>query len=143
MPEPETTLAVAGATAFVTAMATSAWQATRAAVVKLFRRGEQSQQEAIESQLEGNAALVAQADDAESARQALVPMWRLQLEALLRDHPESERELRELIDQVRGQLPAEQPQSQINVQAGRDAYTAARDMTVTHHHRDTRDTPPS
>ena len=101
-------LAGAGGTALVGAMATDAWQVTRSGVARLFGRGGSDRQTAIEAQLDGNAALVAQARDPDEVRQSLVGVWRLQLEALLREHPDVEEELRALVAQVREALPAPQ-----------------------------------
>jgi hypothetical protein len=71
----------------------------------------------------------------DEARAALVPAWRLQLATFLQEHPEAAQELREAIDEVRGRLPQDgHRQVHLEVRAGRDAYTATHDMTVTHHH---------
>jgi hypothetical protein len=101
-------LAGAGGTALVGAMATDAWQATRAGVARLFSRSEPARQTAIEAQLDGNAALVALAEDPDEVRQTLVAVWQLQLEELLRQHPEVEKELRDLVAQLVEALPATQ-----------------------------------
>ncbi|MGH4016007.1 MAG: hypothetical protein ACRDSL_19210 [Pseudonocardiaceae bacterium] len=103
-----TALAEAGSTALVGAMATDAWPSTRAGAGRLFGRGRQARQARVEAQLDGNAALVAQADDPDEVRQSLVPVWRLELEALLRRHPAAEPELRALVARVRDALPAPQ-----------------------------------
>lgn len=115
-------LADAGGTALVGAMATDAWQATRSGVSRLFGRGGSARQSVIEAQLDDNAALVAQAEDPEAARQSLVPVWRLQLEALLRQHPDAEEELRVLVAQVRQALPASQ-QAWVQTNIARDEAT--------------------
>jgi hypothetical protein len=73
----------------------------------------------IEAQLDGNAALVAQARDPDEVRQSLVPVWRLQLEALLREHPDVVEELRVLVAQVREALPAPQ-QTWVQTNIARD-----------------------
>jgi hypothetical protein len=112
-------LAGAGGTALVGAMATDAWQATRSGVARLFGRGGSARQAAIEAQLDGNAALVAQARDPEEVRASLVPVWRLQLEALLGEHPDVVEELRALVAQVREALPAPQ-QSWVQTNIARD-----------------------
>ncbi|GCB52685.1 hypothetical protein [Streptomyces sp. NL15-2K] len=131
MPEPVlTALALTGATTVVAAMATDAWQATRAGVNRLFRR-EGATQAAIDGQLEGGALLVAQAAEAdavEQARQALVPVWQLHFQALLRDHPEVADELRTLITEVRAALPqSRQNWTQTNVaRDGSTVYAAQR-----------------
>ena len=106
-----TALAGAGGTALVGAMATDAWQTTRAGVARLFGRGGPDRQAAIETQLDSNAALVAQAEDPseiDEIRQSLAGMWRLELAALLRRHPEAEDELRALVAQIHDALPAPQ-----------------------------------
>jgi len=115
-------LAGAGGTALVGAMATDAWNSTRFGVARLFGRGGTAQQTAIEAQLDVNAALVAQADDPDEVRRSLVPVWRLQLETLLRQHPEAEDELRVLVAQVREALPAQQ-QTWVQTNIARDHAT--------------------
>ncbi len=101
-------LAEAGGSALVGAMATDAWQATRSGVARLFGRDGSARRAAIEAQLDGNAALVAQAEDPDEVRASLVPVWRLQLEALLREYPDVVEELRVLVGQARESLPASQ-----------------------------------
>ncbi|MGH3802017.1 MAG: hypothetical protein ACRDTD_18155 [Pseudonocardiaceae bacterium] len=115
-------LAGAGGSALVGAMATDAWQATRSGVARLFGRDGPARQTAIEVQLDGNAELVAQARDAEEVRRSLVPVWRLQLEALLREHPDVVEELRVLVAQVREALPALQ-QTWVQTNIARDQAT--------------------
>jgi hypothetical protein len=99
-------LAGAGGTALVEAMATDAWQATRTGVARLFGRGGPARQTAIETQLDGHAALVAQAEDPDEVRQSLAAVWRLELTALLSQHPDAEDELRALVAQIQQALPA-------------------------------------
>jgi hypothetical protein len=101
-------LAGAGGSALVGAMATDAWQATRSGVARLFGRGGPARQSAIEAQLDDNATLVAQAGNPEEVRASLVPVWRGQLEALLREYPDLAEDLRGLVAQVREALPASQ-----------------------------------
>lgn len=107
MTDPVTALALAGATTIVAAMATDTWQATRTAVTRLFRRGGAAEQTVVEAQLEGNAALLADAEDTEQACRALVQLWQLHLHALLRAHPDAAEELRALVAGAREQLPGE------------------------------------
>ncbi|WP_338933179.1 hypothetical protein WEB32_34320 [Streptomyces netropsis] len=101
-------IAIAGATTLVAAMATDTWQATRNGVARLLGRRDQAQEAAVEAQLDSNAALVAGAEDAERARQVLVPVWQLQLGQFLQQHPDAADELKGLIDQIRGALPQAQ-----------------------------------
>lgn len=100
-------------------MATDAWGATRSGVARLFGRGGSARQAAIEAQLDGNAALVAKAGDPDEVRASLVPVWRLQLEALLSEYPDVGEELRVLVAQVRQALPAPQ-QSWVQTNIARD-----------------------
>ncbi|MGH3797895.1 MAG: hypothetical protein ACRDSP_23765 [Pseudonocardiaceae bacterium] len=92
-------LAETGSTSLVGAMATDTWQTTRSGVARLFGRGRPARQARIEAQLDDNAALVAQAEDPDEVRQSLVPVWRMELEALLRRHPDAAKELRALLAQ--------------------------------------------
>ncbi|MER7775802.1 hypothetical protein ABTZ21_12415 [Streptomyces sp. NPDC096191] len=101
-------LAASGGTALVGAMATDAWQTARDRTARLFGRQGAQRQTAIEAQLDGNVILVERADDPDLARQALVPLWQMELNRLLEEHPGSEAELQELIAHVRDDLPAPQ-----------------------------------
>ncbi|HEX2299338.1 MAG TPA: hypothetical protein VHH34_12640 [Pseudonocardiaceae bacterium] len=112
-------LATAGGTALAAAMATDAWQSTRSAVVRLFGRDSAPRQATIETQLDCNATLVAQAEEPDAARQSLAGVWRLELESLLRRHPEAEDELRALITQIHNALPAAQ-QTWVQTNIARD-----------------------
>ncbi|MFJ9870417.1 hypothetical protein [Streptomyces sp. NPDC101165] len=101
-------LILAGGTTVVGAMATDSWTLARGGIAKLFGRRGEGQQASIEAQLDNNAALVVRADDAERVRQSLLPVWQLELESLLGEHPDAAGELRELIDEIRQQLPETQ-----------------------------------
>jgi hypothetical protein len=81
---------MAAATTFVAAMATSAWQEIRTGIVGLFRRRGKARQSAVAAQLDSHAALAAEAEDPERARQGLVTAWQLQLESLMRQDPAAE-----------------------------------------------------
>ncbi|WP_405858799.1 hypothetical protein OG361_31140 [Streptomyces sp. NBC_00090] len=98
-------LALSGATTLVAAMATDMWQSARERMAQIFRRG--GQQAAVESQLDLNNGLVEQADDDSRTRQILADQWQLQLETLLRQHPEAADELRELVGELSADMPAE------------------------------------
>lgn len=129
-----TVLAQAGSTAVVAAMATDAWQATRARMACLFHRDGQARQAAVEVQLDGNAALVAQADDADRARRTLAPVWQLELEALLHRHPEAVEEVRAMLTQTRDELPkAQQRWLQANTVSGPGSLFAAQGGNVIVH----------
>jgi hypothetical protein len=89
-------------------MATDAWQVTRAGTLRLFRRGGQARQAAVETRLEDDAALVARSEDPERARQGLTPAWQLQLEAFLGEHPDAAAELSDLVARIQTALPQAQ-----------------------------------
>lgn len=101
-------LVEAGSTAVVGAMGTEEWQTARAGLARLFGRGRPLRQARYEAQLDDNAARVAQADNPDQVRDGLVPVWRLELQGLLRRHPDAEGELRALVARVADALPAEQ-----------------------------------
>jgi hypothetical protein len=104
------TLAVAGATALVGAMATDAWQAARAGFAKLFGRGGQQKRELADRRLDQAAAQVAHADhdNQDRVRGELLAAWQIRLQDLLDEHPDALEELRTLTAQVQAQLPAAQ-----------------------------------
>ncbi|MFD6533523.1 hypothetical protein [Streptomyces sp. NPDC060184] len=129
MPDPEAALAMTAATTIVAAMATSAWQATRARVARIFQRadGAESGPESVagvEARLERSAARIADAPDSDEVRQRQIVRWQEDLEDLMRDHPVVEAELRALVEAVRQQLPPVQPQWVQHIDA-RDGGLAA------------------
>lgn len=115
-------LAAAGGAAVVGAMATDAWAATRSGVARLFGRGDARRTEVIEAQLEEDADMLGRAADADQARQDLLPMWRRRLADYLSQDPEAAQGLRELVEQVRAQLPAPR-QSWVQTNIARDHAT--------------------
>jgi hypothetical protein len=112
-------VAEAGGTALVGAMTTNVWQITRSGVVGLFGRRGPAGQAVIEAQLDDHAALVSQAENADEVRQDLASTWRRNLEALLRQHPKAEDELRTLVVRVWETLPTPQ-QRWVQVNVGRN-----------------------
>jgi hypothetical protein len=115
-------LATAGATTLVGAMVTDAWQVARSGIARLFGRRGSGQNEAIGAQLDRNAALVERAPDADKARRGLAAAWDLELGALLAEHPDAAGELKALIAEVHGRLPAAQ-QSWVQTNIARDHGT--------------------
>ncbi len=101
-------VAGAGAMVLVAAMATGRWQAARSRVVGLFGCRGPARQAALGVELDAHAALISQAENCDEVRQELVAVWRLELAALLRQHPEVEGQLRTLIVQVCEGLPTAQ-----------------------------------
>lgn len=101
-------LAAAASTALVGAMATDVWGTARDGMLRVLGRGEplgEEEPSALAAQLDGEAALVRAADDAEAARQSLVPAWRLRLEQFLRDNPEAVDDVRALTRRLSAELP--------------------------------------
>jgi hypothetical protein len=130
-------LAMTGATTVVAAMATDGWSTARARMAGLFRRADDVQRAALEGQLDVHAALVASSDDAEAARQDLVPVWRLQLAALLRQHPDAAEELQLLVREIQEQLPSAQQvwqQRQTNIARDHGQVFASLGGNVIVHH---------
>lgn len=101
-------LILAGGTTVVGAMATDSWAVARGGIARLFRRRGQEQQSAIEAQLDNHLALVERAGDAERVRQSLLPVWVLELESLLDEHPDAVGELQELVREIRDHLSEDQ-----------------------------------
>ncbi|WP_328864093.1 hypothetical protein [Streptomyces virginiae] len=100
-------LAMTGATTIVAAMATDAWQNTRAGTHRMFRRAGATEAEGatLLTLLDADAALVdgaAADEDAGAVRADLAPSWNRRLTALLRDHPEAVADLRELLASAPG-----------------------------------------
>jgi hypothetical protein len=104
------TLAAAGATALIGAMATDAWQAARVGFANLFGRGNRRRQDFTDGRLDQAAAQVAQADhdNQDRVRAELLAAWQVRLQDLLEEHPDAVEELRMLTAQVQAQLPAAQ-----------------------------------
>jgi hypothetical protein len=96
-------LAMTGATTVAAAMATDAWRAVRGWTASLFQRHGYDGQ-AIETQLDGDARLIELGDDADGARQDVIAPWQRRLTALLREFPEAQADLADLIGRARGEL---------------------------------------
>ncbi|MFC9269130.1 hypothetical protein ACFTXJ_15340 [Streptomyces zhihengii] len=108
MAKPMELLALTGGSTVVAAMATDAWPVAREGTVRLFARRSEEQSAIVEVQLDSNAALVARSADAERVRAVLVPVWQLELESLLTDHPGLVDELGVLIARLESALPQAQ-----------------------------------
>lgn len=98
-------LALTGATTVVAAMATDAWQSTRVGLLRLFHRDSETQQAAVDVQLETHTALLLRVDDPERVRRSLVPAWQVQMEDLLRRHPDMAEEVQAWVDRADETLP--------------------------------------
>jgi hypothetical protein len=121
LPDELVALAGTGARTLVAAMTTDAWHTARAGFLRLFGRAEEPPQR-VEVQLDGNAALVAQAADPVGLRQGLAAIWQAEIESLLRSHPEVADELGALLAEVRAELPRSL-QSFVQTNVARDGGT--------------------
>jgi mRNA degradation ribonuclease J1/J2 len=101
-------VAAAGAMVVVAAMATGRWQTAQPRMVGLFGCRGPARQAAIGVELDAHAARISQAENSDQVRQDLAAVWRLELAALLRQHPQVEDQLRTLIVQVCEGLPTAQ-----------------------------------
>ncbi|MFG2646055.1 hypothetical protein ACGFYP_34430 [Streptomyces sp. NPDC048370] len=99
-------LAMTGATTIVAAMATDAWTTARNRVVALFHRRSPDLQAQIEAQLDANSALVAQDQNVERSRSALIGLWQLELQRLLTAHPDAAGDLSTQTAEIQSELPA-------------------------------------
>jgi len=98
-------LAAAGGSAVVAAMATDAWRVARDGIAEIFHRLEPRRRRAIEGQLDDQAMLVEHAADPEAARNAVRGAWILALDMLLREHPAEAGNVGKLVEQILEQLP--------------------------------------
>lgn len=146
MPDPEAALAMTAATTIVAAVATSAWQATKAGVARIFQgaSGAESGPESgasIEVRLERSAARIADAVDPDEVRQAQIVRWREDLEDLMQDHPDAEAELRTLVETIQQQLPPVQQQWNMRIEARDGGFAGGAQgpgaKFIVHHDRDT------
>ncbi|MBB6550089.1 hypothetical protein [Nonomuraea rubra] len=103
-------LAMTGAATVVAAMATDAWQSARTRAAALLGRGDEEQRELAETRLERAAAEVEAADpgDRDEVRRRIAAAWQVRLMDLVEAHPETEAELRRVIEELSGRLPAAQ-----------------------------------
>lgn len=103
-------LVMTGAATVVAAMATDAWQSARTRAAALFGRGDEERRDLAAARLDRAAAEVEAADPAErdEVRQRVAAAWQVRLVDLLDDHPEAEAELRRVIEELSGRLPAAQ-----------------------------------
>jgi hypothetical protein len=117
--------ALAGNTV-VAAATTDAWEAARRGFARLLGRGDPDRTQAAERRLvETHEQLTgAQGQDLEQARAALAERWAGRLADLLEEHPDTESDLRALIQQIQGQLPGGM------VSAADHAVAAGHDVTI-------------
>lgn len=111
MTDPEGALAMVAASTIVAAMATSAWDVTRARAARIFRRGDDAAADDrsvadIEARLERSASRIATAGEPEEVRRAQIVRWREDFEDLVNEHPDAEAELRSLVEATARLVPA-------------------------------------
>ena len=96
-------LASAGGTALVTAMVTDGWEDIRTRFARLLGRGNAAETEAAAARLDESQALLGAlaGGELQRARTEQEFAWRIRLGDLLERQPESEYELRRLVDEVR------------------------------------------
>ncbi|TDC79713.1 hypothetical protein [Streptomyces hainanensis] len=136
MSDPMSVLAMAGATTIVAAMATSAWDTTRARAAALFRRRGEEEPAALGAQLDGDARLVADDPDPDAAREDLLRPWARRLAMLLNDHPEAGEDVRLLVERAAADLPpgAQHWAQHITAHAGGTAFGAQGPGSSVHVH---------
>ncbi|HLX50202.1 MAG TPA: hypothetical protein VKS82_17895 [Streptosporangiaceae bacterium] len=132
-------LALAAASALMTAVATDAWSEVRAGVVNLWRRVHPERVPAIESELvdvRNEIVISRQAGDAEVEKE-LAADWRRKFQRLTQAHPELVPELRLLAEEWIRLAPAGQDRSvvanveQTAIATGRGTvYQAGRDQRI-------------
>ncbi|WP_138907392.1 hypothetical protein [Streptomyces chryseus] len=133
-------IVVAAGTALVGAMATDAWQQTRAKVVEWWRAVSPDQAESIGLELAeaGTQVVAARRVDDATAEREVVSDWQARLQLLLRANPEVANDLRRLLDEDLTPTLPEKEQSHLASivmrasASGRGrVYQAGRDQTIT------------
>ena len=121
----ETLLALAGNTV-VTAATTDAWEAARQGFARLLGRGDPDRTKMAERRLaETREQLTcAEGQDLEQVRTALAERWTGRLADLLEEHPDTEADLRALVQQIQAALPAPM------VSAADHAVATGRDVNI-------------
>ena len=118
--------ALAGNTV-VTAAVTDAWEAARKGFARLLGRGDPDRTKAAERRLEETREQLTEATgaDLERTRAALEAQWVTRMRDLLEEDPGVEADLRDLVEEIRAQLPAGV------VSAADHSVAAGRDVNIT------------
>jgi hypothetical protein len=127
-------LAMVGAAAIVSAMATDAWNGARERIAELLRQHSPARRAELETRLEANAAQVERAGDVERARGALVGSWQLELEEVLSRNPDAAEDLVALTDRIRASLPTASAQWVQNITAHGNGVVNAVQHGTQHNH---------
>ncbi len=109
------TLAAAVGTALVSAMATDAWRSVRSSTGGLFRRGQVSGAQDVDTALERTReqVVVARRDDDRELEERLVGEWRMMFASLLASRPELADEVRLLLEERIGPALSDGEQARI------------------------------
>jgi hypothetical protein len=115
IPEWMTALAAAGGSALAGAMATDAWETTRARFARLFGRADTPQRAVIEARLDSDVTALERAGhgDRDRIRHELAAAWEARLAGLLESEPDTAHELRTAIERL-GSTPT-RPDVQYNM----------------------------
>ncbi|MFD5565096.1 hypothetical protein [Kitasatospora griseola] len=131
-------LAQAAAPVVTRVMVTEGWALARSGLIALWRRFHPGQGESIGEELDDSRDELTAAREAgdESAVAGLQNEWERRLARLLRRDANAAPELRQLLDELRAALPADDaptPGVTLNARASGHAkiYQAGRDMTIT------------
>ena len=121
----QTLLALAGNTVVIAAT-TDAWEAARRGFARLLGRGDPDRTKMAERRLaETREQLTGvEGQDVEQVRTALAERWAGRLADLLEEYPDTEADLRALVQQIQAPLPAP------TVSAADHAVAAGRDVNI-------------
>ncbi len=127
-----TALAAAGGTAVVSAMATDAWSVVRIRTARLLGRGEEEREAAAAERLNCARDELAVLSGAELAqvRTRQEAAWSTRLADLLEEHPDTEAELRALVEYAQDQVT--QSRSTGHVQQNMVGHDQARQAVLGH-----------
>ena len=118
----ENLLLLAGQTV-VAAAATDAWDLCKRGFTRLLGRGDPKKEQLMEQRLEETRQQLA-GTDSDQARAAQAVAWKTRLEVLLEENPDTEAELRALVQEIQAQLLAR------TVSATDHAVAAGRDVNI-------------
>lgn len=122
-----TALAALAGNTVVAAATTDAWEAARRGFARLLGHGDPDRTKVAEQRLAETHDQLAAAEgqDLEQARAALAERWIGRLADLLEEHPDTEVDLRALVEEIQAVLPAGM------VSAADHSVAAGRDVNIT------------
>jgi len=125
-----TTLAAAGGTTLVAAVATDTWTQAKTRFARLFGRGDARREDLAAGRLEATATEITAAADPQAARAAHLAIWTSRLADLLEEDPDAADELRTATAEVTAALPAA-AQTWIQVTRSGAAYATGGGVATT------------